>query len=226
LQDDDDYEILDEDDEDEDEDEEDEDEDDGQQNHKANLAAFYNVRKVPNQNSRLWATQQLNWTTFSCCLRRRISMTYLMIKKMNMMKTQRRTRTRWQNPRWPKLNLWVASLGTLAYETDLKPNLAFVQGVKRSAPVDGSADVEGTEDGPSDAKKTKVDWKGIGLTREMKENKTLYGHQLKSRAVRWQPVQHDANRIGTKHAQTLKNESVPSASKFAHVPIFIEHSSQ
>jgi hypothetical protein len=60
LQDDDDYEILDEDDEDEDEDEEDEDEDDGQQNHKANLAAFYNVRKVPNQNSRLWATQQLN----------------------------------------------------------------------------------------------------------------------------------------------------------------------
>jgi hypothetical protein len=51
LQDDDDYEILDEDDEDEDEDEEDEDDD--QQNHKANLAAFYNVRKGPNQKSRL-----------------------------------------------------------------------------------------------------------------------------------------------------------------------------
>jgi hypothetical protein len=51
LQDDDDYEILDEDDEDEDEDEEDEDDD--QQNHKANLAAFYNVRKGLNQKGRL-----------------------------------------------------------------------------------------------------------------------------------------------------------------------------
>jgi hypothetical protein len=178
LQDDDDYEILDEDDEDEDEDEEDEDDD--QQNHKANLAAFYNVRKGPNQKSRLWLRS--DWTYQNSPVIPAGESRWPTWWSRRWIRWRRRGGGWWGGGRTRDDQSSICeSLFYARRYIDLNHDwlLPDIQGVKRSAPIDGPADVEGTEDGPSDAKKSKVDWKGIGLTREIKENETLYGHQSK-----------------------------------------------